>query len=352
MKKCFPELKKGIHYDDNKTDWFIQFYNGSQIWMAGLDDGERTDKILGQEYSTIWYNECSQIKYNSITTAKTRLRQAVGLNLQCWYDMNPPTKRHWSYKLFIQKIDPDSKTEKQIPDPENYTYIKMNPIDNSDNLPPAYIKILENLTGKQRERFLSGEFTTDIDGALWSYQMIEDAYCDTPISEIEFLRLAIAIDPAITAKKTSDETGIIWGGYAADGNYYICDDLSGIYTVAKWSELAVNVFHDEMLTAIVAETNQGGDMVEHAIQQEAQKQRRSINYVGVRATRGKYKRAEPAAQLYEQGKVKHLKHFKILEDQMMTYTPLNTEDSPDRLDAAVWLLFYLSNDRAPDPFVL
>jgi PBSX family phage terminase large subunit len=352
FKKCFPELKKSVHYDDNRSDWFIQFYNGSQIWLAGLDEGERTDKILGQEYSTIWFNECSQIKYISITTAKTRLSQSSGLNLQCYYDMNPPTKKHWSYKLFIQKIDPDSNTEKQIPDPENYVHIKMNPIDNAENLPPIYLKILENLTGKQRERFLSGEFTSDIEGALWTYEMIDDAYCDTPIQDIEFLRLAIAIDPAVTAKKTSDETGIIWGGYATDGNYYVCDDLSGIYTVSQWAEIAVNVYHDEMLTAIVAETNQGGDMVEHAIQQEAAKQRRSVNYINVRATRGKYKRAEPAAQLYEQGKVRHLRHFKLLEDQMLTYTPTNTDESPDRLDSLVWLLFYLSNERAPDPFVL
>lgn len=266
--------------------------------------------------------------------------------------MNPPTKRHWSYKLFIKKIDPDSKNDKLIPNPKEYNFLQMNPYDNAENLPETYLKILDNLTGKQRERFLSGEFTNEIEGALWSYQMLDDAYCDTPIEEIEFLRLAIAIDPAITAKKTSDETGIIWGGYAADGNYYICDDLSGIYTVSKWAEIAVTVYLDEMLTAIVAETNQGGDMVEHAIQQEAHAQKRSINYTGVRATRGKYKRAEPAAQLYEQRKVKHLKHFKLLEDQMLTYTPTNTDDSPDRLDSLVWLLHYLSNDRAPDPFVL
>jgi PBSX family phage terminase large subunit len=346
MRKCFSDLSRGAHYFDNKTDWFIEFYNESQIWLAGLDEGERTDKILGQEYSTIWFNEASQIKYDAITTALTRLSQKNNLNIKAWYDMNPPTKSHWSYKIFIKGVDPNSKQNKELRNKEDFAYLKMNPLDNIDNLPQQYINLLKGLTGKQRQRFLEGEFADDIEGALWSYEMISDSYIDIDIDSISFDKLAVAIDPAITAKATSDETGIIWGGKSGD-DYYICDDLSGIYKVSEWARIACQIYEKECLTAIVAETNQGGDMVEHAIKTEND----YVNFVQVRATRGKYKRAEPVAQLYEKGLVKHVKHFKLLEDQMLSYTPLSDE-SPDRLDALVWLLTYLSKDQISLPGII
>src|SRR5512139_3474120 len=71
MRLCFPEIK----YTLNKSDWYVTLYNGSEIWFAGLDDKERTEKILGMEFATIYPNECSQIPYGSIETAVTRLAQ-------------------------------------------------------------------------------------------------------------------------------------------------------------------------------------------------------------------------------------------------------------------------------------
>ena len=115
MDLAFP----GVKYVLSKTDWFAEFENGSQVWFAGLDDKERTEKILGMEFATIYLNEASQIPQGSRDIAVTRLAQSVNqvyqgrearpLKPRMYYDCNPPSKSHWSYKLFVQKIDPDTK---------------------------------------------------------------------------------------------------------------------------------------------------------------------------------------------------------------------------------------------------
>lgn len=107
MSICFPDIKYAI----NKSDWYATLENGSEVWFGGLDDKERTEKILGMEFATIYLNECSQIPYGSIETAITRLAQkaeqqpigskpAQPLKPKVYYDCNPPSKAHWTYKLF------------------------------------------------------------------------------------------------------------------------------------------------------------------------------------------------------------------------------------------------------------
>ena len=116
--KCVDLCFKGLQYRMDKSDWYVEFENGSQIWFGGLDDKERTEKILGNEYVTIYPNECSQISWQSIQLLKTRLAQACTqvvdgeekpLPLKMYYDCNPPNKIHWSYLLFEMKWDPETK---------------------------------------------------------------------------------------------------------------------------------------------------------------------------------------------------------------------------------------------------
>ena len=124
MKLVYPQLKIGHDYELNRSDLYAQFSNGAEIWFGGLDDKERTEKILGTEFATIFLNECSQIPYNSRNMVMTRLAQLVTDNdgnilpLRAYYDENPPTKGHWSYKIFKLKQDPESK--QQLRDPDNY----------------------------------------------------------------------------------------------------------------------------------------------------------------------------------------------------------------------------------------
>ncbi len=120
---CFPDSGARFH----NSDYYIAFPNGSEIWFGGLDDKQRTEKILGKEYSTIFFNECSQLELSSINIAKTRLAEKNSLKKMCIYDQNPPSKRHWAYHIFERHWDP--LAEDRV-DKENFVKILMNPKDN------------------------------------------------------------------------------------------------------------------------------------------------------------------------------------------------------------------------------
>jgi len=161
LRLCFPLLTVQF----NKSDYCITLINGSEIWVGGLDDDKRVEKILGKEYSTIFFNECSQLSYSAIQIALTRLAEKSELNKKVYYDENPPSKRHWSYWLFIKLLDPvDSEP---LDNPEDYACMVMNPKDNMDNIDEDYLKMLSKMPEKERMRFLEGQFTDDSDGAAY-----------------------------------------------------------------------------------------------------------------------------------------------------------------------------------------
>ena len=166
-------------------------------------------------------------------------------------------------------------------------------------------------------------------GALWQRAHIDDARRTSP-PQCE--RVVVAIDPAVTSGEDADETGIVVCGKLGD-RAYVIEDLSGHYTPQEWATEALKAYYRHDADRVVAEINQGGDMVEHTIRTLD----RNASYKGVRAARGKMTRAEPIAALYEQLRVHHCGMFAALEDQLCTYTP-DTKDSPDRLDAMVWAL--------------
>ena len=161
LKISFPDLT----VEWNKTDYYITLPNGSEVWVGGLDDEKRVEKILGKEYSTMYFNECSQIPYKSIQIALTRLAEKNSLKKKAYYDQNPPGKKHWSYWLFEKKLDPVDNIPVET---SRYASILMNPKDNIDNIDPEYItEILDNLPEAQRKRFKDGEFSVDDDGAAY-----------------------------------------------------------------------------------------------------------------------------------------------------------------------------------------
>lgn len=177
LKLSFPDLT----VEWNKTDYYITLPNGSEIWVGGLDDEKRVEKILGKEYSTLYFNECSQIPYKSIQIALTRLAEKNDLRKKAYYDQNPPSKKHWSYWLFEKYLDPVDN----VPvDRNRYASILMNPKDNIQNIDPEYItEILDQLPEAQRKRFKDGEFSSDDDGAAYyafnretNVQVIDKSY--------------------------------------------------------------------------------------------------------------------------------------------------------------------------------
>lgn len=322
MELCFPETK----YTLNKSDWFMTLPNGSEVWLTGFDTAERVEKILGKEYSTIYFNEATDIQEDTVETLLTRLAENSGLELKAYYDCNPKSRKHWTYTKFFKGQSQDGTP---ISDFHDYGYLRMNPQDNISNLNPKYIKMLEGMTLKKRIRFLEGEFQDDIEGALWNALMIEKAK-NKKVKEIK--KTVIAIDPAITNNENSDLTGIIACGIDIENEGVVIADYSGKFTPNDWAQRAVNAYRKHEAAYIVVEVNQGGDMVETMIKNIDRK----IKVVKVRASKGKFARAEPVAALYERGEVRHCEGLDELESEMCEYVPMNSKKSPDRLDALVW----------------
>jgi phage terminase large subunit len=152
-------------YKCNNQDFVVKFANGSKIWIGGLDDKQRVDKILGNEYSTIFFNESSEISSHAVTTALTRLAEKTDLINKVFFDCNPPTKLHWIYKWFINKTDPESGLP--LKNRNDYQSLRINPEANKDNLPDTYFRILDGLPEKKRKRFRDGLFT-DVEGLIFT----------------------------------------------------------------------------------------------------------------------------------------------------------------------------------------
>jgi predicted phage terminase large subunit-like protein len=333
VKLATPEVDLRWH----EQDGYFSYPNGSEVWLAGLDDKDRVDKILGKEFASLYFNEASEIPLSSYTVAQTRLAQNVmktngqRLALRDYVDLNPTTRAHWTYRMWIDGINPDGETPI---DRSNYAMGVANPTDNADNLPPDYITSLMQLPERQRRRFFSGEFTADVENALWRREWIRRTQ-DAPK---DLARVVIAIDPAISNDVGSDETGIIAAGIDAGGNAYVLEDASGRYRPEEWARKAIGLYHAWDADRIVAEVNQGGQMVETVLRA----QRANVPYRAVHATRGKVTRAEPVAALYEQNKVYHAGEFSDLESQMCSFTTGFDRKaqgySPDRVDALVWAL--------------
>ena len=352
LKLCFPGLR--VRFD--KTDFYVELPNGSQIWIAGLDDKERVEKILGAEYATLYFNESSQIPWGSIETAMSRLAQNVELApeiaaatgkthlaLKAYFDCNPPSKLHWSYQLFRAKVRPGTK--EALPNPDDYAEMKINPDDNRDNLPPKYFEILNSMSAAKRLRFKDGEWASEVNGALWSLEdrSAEDGRAMPGLDALrvaeapEMRRVVVAVDPSGTkGDGGGDNIGIVIAGLGIDGHGYVFEDATCNLSPEGWGRRVVDRFHRWEGDRVVGEANYGGDMVRATVQASD----KTIPYRDVKATRGKVVRAEPISALYEQGTVHHVGHFPDLEDQLCNFTANGYvgDGSPDRADALVWAL--------------
>jgi hypothetical protein len=338
MSVCFPGVpyKKG----NPQSPYFV--IEGSEIWLGGLDEQERVEKILGQEFSTIYLNECSEIRFTSVLVARTRLAQKIAvrespdkfLTQRAYYDLNPAGSNHWTNREFGNGVDPVSG--RPLANPDNFRRLFVNPEDNAENLTPDYLEELRNLPEKQRRRFYEGAYVSEIAGALWTYEELESWRVEE--SEIPTLtRIIVAVDPSGAAGKEdvrSDEIGIIVAGKGVDGRLYILADYSLRDGPDAWARAAIRAYHIYQADAIVGEVNFGKAMVEYTI--------RSIDPTvpirQVTASRAKHVRAEPISNLYRQDKARHVGRFPNLEDQLVNFSVSGYigEKSPDRADAMIW----------------
>ena len=366
LKICFPDLR--VRFD--KTDFFLELPNGSQIWIAGLDDKERVEKILGQEYVTLYFNESSQIPWGSVEMAMSRLAQKVELDpaiaaatnrthlrLKALFDCNPPSKLHWSYQLFRAKLKPGTK--ETLPRPDDYAEMKVNPSDNADNLPAEYFEVLASMSAAKRLRFEAGEWASDVNGALWALddRQSQDGKVMPGLDSLrvkeapEMRRIVVAVDPSGTrGDGGGDDIGIIVAGLGVDGKGYVLHDGSCNMSPEGWGRRAVDLYHRFTAHRIVAERNYGGDMVRFTVATAD----KNAAFKEVVASKGKVVRAEPISALYEQGRVHHVGDLPDLEDQLCNFTASGYigDNSPDRADALVWALTELMLDAEPTSWFL
>jgi hypothetical protein len=342
MSLCYP----GVKYKLDKKDWFAEMGEEAQVWFGGLDDKERTEKILGQEHATIYLNECSQIPWSSQQMAQTRLAQRVMTKIQgrpsqllvprMFYDCNPPSKAHWSYQLFVQHMDPDTK--QALKNAADYVAMQINPGDNVENLASGYLDTLKGLSARMRRRFFDGEFGDATPNQLFHLEDVDKwRVIDGVVPE--YVRVAIGVDPSGSGDQDNadnDEIGIVVAALGTDGNAYVLEDCSVKAGPATWGKVATSAYDRHEANVIAGEVNFGGAMVQHVIQTA----RPRTTYKAVTASRGKHVRAEPYSALYEQGKVRHVGDFPKLEDELAAFSTFGYtgQGSPNRADALIWAL--------------
>ena len=199
---------------------------------------------------------------------------------------------------------------------------------------------------------LMGEILEDVPGALWTRHMLDELRVDVaPMLD----RIVVAVDPPVSSGATSDACGIVVAGRGVDGQAYALADrtLQGV-SPHRWASAALDAYREFEADRLIAEVNNGGELVEAVIRQIDP----TASYRAVHASRGKFARAEPVAALYEQGRVRHVRNgagFDLLEDQMCAFTldrlESGSRSSPDRVDALVWALTDLMLRPSQDPRV-
>lgn len=370
MRLFFPGVELRSHQQN-----YFSLPNGAEIWIAGLDDKKRTEKILGMEFATIFLNECSQIPYAGYLMAVTRLAQNIQtvdakgqptgwLKQRFYCDLNPVGKSHWTYKLFIRHVEPESDRPLPLSSHDDYRRLFMNPARNP-LLTPEYLASLAAMPERQRRRFLEGEYVDEIQGALWTIERLDACRIADPdriaeasgrsVEEIRqglydewiprIRRMVVAVDPSGASgeeDERSDEIGIVVAGRTDDNKAVVFADLSLRDGPAVWGRVAANARVKFLADRIVAEKNFGGAMVESTILAADRNAPVSL----ITASRGKHVRAEPVSALYETGKVMHLDRFRTMEDQLCNFAVSGYmgDRSPDRADALIWALTELMLD--------
>jgi phage terminase large subunit-like protein len=320
---------------------FLPLYEPSKrrlTWPNGaaatLYNATEPQALRGPEHAAAWCDELCKWQYAQETWDMLAFGLRAGTDPRVCITTTPkPT-------LLLKQI---------IMDPYTVT-TRGSTLDNRANLPPSYIhKLLQKYEGTRLGRQeIDAEILEDIEGALWSRAMIEDKR----IREIELpqlMRVVIAIDPAASSNENSDETGIICAGIDDHDppHFYVLDDVSGVYSPDEWAREAIALYRARRADRIVAEKNNGGEMVEQTLRSIDP----NVSYSPVWASKGKVTRAEPISALYEQGRVHHVGRFDKLEDQQCAFTcDFNRREmgySPDRLDSLVWALTELSENSEP-----
>ena len=302
--------------------------------IATLFGGDRFDRLRGPQFDAAWVDELAKFRYPEEAWNQLMLGLRLGVNPRCIVTTTP---RPLPFLSTLMKG-------------EGVALTRGTTFDNAANLSSHFIQeVIKRYEGTRLGfQELYGEILENQEGALWTHSLI--TYQMPPGDRSKGLlwrRVVIAIDPAVTSTQTSDETGILVVGVAEDTNAYVIEDLSGKWTPTEWGKRAVEAYWRYKADRIIAEVNNGGDLVEKMLRAVDL----NVSFKAVHAVRGKRVRAEPVVALYEQRRVFHCRGFLELERQMCFYRSHKSQmpgDSPlkslDRVDALVWALTELMID--------
>lgn len=317
-KMGFPEW--------SPTKRTLTWENGAQVQFFSAEEPER---LRGPQFELAWCDETAAWNKDMDTWSMLQFCMRLGKHPRIMVTTTPkPTK-------LIRQILKDPKT----------VVTTGSTFDNSANLAGTYLKaVKEQYEGTRLGRQeLYAEVLEEAQGALWTTAMLDDAsFKHEAVPDLS--RIVVALDPAVTSNAESDMTGIVVAGIDVNGIAYVLGDYTDRLSPQGWASKAIELYHHHQADRIVAEVNQGGDMVKTTIHGEDE----TVPYKAVRASRGKFARAEPISALYERGLVKHVSNppdgatLNELETQMRTWEPLGSIGSPDRLDALVWAITDLS----------
>ena len=278
--------------------------------IATTYSADEPERLRGPQHDFAWCDELAAWRYPEAWDM-LMLGLRLGKNPQCIVTTTPKPRR------IIRQL---------IEDPE-VVVVRGATYENRANLAPTFfsqiVRAYEDTTLGQQEIY--GELLTDMPGALWTRDLIQRA--EEP-EELD--RIVVAIDPAGSMTEDSDETGIVVVGIF-DDRLYELEDASGRYTPKGWARRAIDLYEKWEADRVIAETNFGGDMVQATLEAVEP----GIPFTKITASRGKKRRAEPVAAVYEQGRAFHCGVFRDLEDQMCSFTE-DADWSPDRMDALVW----------------
>lgn len=355
LDKCFAGLREQC--DIRLSDMTVTLPNGSVISFDGLD-ADRMDKVLGNEFNTVWINECNddEIDYGTVSQLMSRLsviaktEDGKVLTNKMFFDCNPRFYSDWEYKAFRLHVNPEDGDS--MPDPSEWVVAKLRTEANLENIADGYIKTLQAGSAAKRQRFLVGEWTDENSNALFSETMFRDtrvpkppevvteqeilAYLPTYHDGIRLQRVTVAVDPAVTADPKSDMSGITVQGLADNGEVYVLADYTLRGTPDQVCATVTDAYKLWGASRVIMEKNQGGLWLESTMRSHFPNV--PLKFVSATATTGgKASRAEPVSAAYERGIVHHVGTLKELEAQMCDFgSPASRRKSPDRMDALVW----------------
>lgn len=288
--------------------------------MATMFSAEEADRLRGPQHDGLWADELAAWKGAQSVWDMAMFGLRLGKHPRAIVTTTPKP---------VQLLKALLKREGQ-----DVVISRGSTFDNRANLAPSFFsQIVKRYEGTRLGRQeLNAELLDDVQGALWTRDLIEAARVPAG-APIDFKRIVVAIDPAITVSEESDETGIVVAGLGWDDRGYVLEDLSGKYSPTDWATKAIAAYRRWRADRIVAEVNQGGQMVESTLRVVDP----NAPVRTVHAKRGKLIRAEPVSALYEQRRVHHVGAFDELEDQLCSFAP-GVSDSPDRLDALVYAI--------------